>query len=260
MRLTLTRTYRHNVDLGRLSPDRYLELLDDDGPALAAAAKDHLSERVPGCPEWDVAGLVAHTGSIHRWVTEIVRTRTRERMSRKGIQPPSEHAAMLEWYSEGVGALRAALVDAGPETVVWNWTGSPAPAAFWFRRMAQETAVHRWDAQSASGAPSPIPTDLAVDGLAELLDIFLPLSWGGGRPPDIGGSLHVHTTDAEGEWTVRPGDGRLEVETGHGKGDAAVRGPASAVLMALWGRPAWDDVEVFGDAGVVARWRELIRF
>src|SRR5579884_1691144 len=130
VRLTLTRTYRHNVDFGRLSPDRYLELLDADGAALAAAAQGHLSAAVPGCPEWDVAGLVGHTGSIHRWVTEILRTRTRERMSRKGIQPPPDQAALVEWYSEGVSALRAALVDAGPETVVWNWTGSPAPAAF----------------------------------------------------------------------------------------------------------------------------------
>lgn len=244
-----------------LPPDRYLELLGADGAELAATAARDLGASVPGCPEWDVSALVAHTGSIHRWVTEIVRTRARERLSRRGLAAPPEGPDVIGWYRQGLDALRDALGEAGPEVEVWNWTEPPAaPARFWFRRMAQETAVHRWDAQSASADPAPVATDLAVDGISEILETFLPLTAAAGGSPTIGGSLHVHTTDTEGEWTVRPAGDTLEVERGHGKGDAALRGPASDVLLALWGRPTLDRVEVFGDDAVVTRWRELVRF
>lgn len=248
-----------------LAPDRYLEQLRSDGAALGAAAARDTSARVPGCPDWDVAALVGHTGVIHRWVAEILRTRARERPSRRGFAPPEGGPAVLEWYSGGLDRLLRSLEEAGPDAEVWSWvtnppTGAPAPAAFWFRRMAQETAVHRWDAESATGTPAAVPQDLAVDGIAELLESFLPLTSAAGAPPDLGGSLHVHTTDTEGEWTVRPGAARLEVERGHGKGDAAVRGTASDLLLALWGRPVFDRLETFGDASVVERWGELIRF
>lgn len=243
-----------------LSPERYLDLLSADGATLRVAAARDTSAVVPGCPEWDVAGLVGHTGVIHRWVTGILTTRAQERPSRRGIEAPEGSAAVLEWYDAGLDQLRRALEEAGPGATVWNWTAGPSPSAFWFRRMAQETAVHRWDAESATGAPGPVAEDLAVDGIAELLEAFLPRFSVSGAAPDLGGSLHIHTTDVEGEWTVRPGSAGLKVERGHGKGDAALRGPASDVLLALWGRPVFDRVETFGEAAVVERWRELIRF
>ena len=243
-----------------LAPDRYLELLKADGAALAEAARGDTAAPVPGCPGWDVAGLVGHAGVIHRWVAEILRTRAQERPSRRGFGPPDGGPAVLDWYVAGLDLLTGALEAAGPDAVVWNWTGPPGPAAFWFRRMAQETAVHRWDAQSATESQAAVARDLAVDGIAELLEAFLPLMWASGPAPELGGSVHVHTTDVEGEWTVRPSDGRLEVEPGHGKGDAAIRGEASDVLLALWGRPVFDRVETFGDPAVVEQWREKIRF
>ena len=243
-----------------LPADRYLQLLATDGGRLGAAASRDLAARVPGCPEWDASALVAHTSVIHRWVAEVVGTRSRERVSRRHIVAPEGGQEILEWYGAGLEALRRALAEAGPDAAVWNWTGASATAAFWFRRMAQETAVHRWDAESATGTPAPLDADLAGDGIAEMLDVFLPLTSAAGEAPDLGGSLHVHTTDVEGEWTLRPGPDRLEVERGHGKGDAALRGPASDVLLALWGRPVLDGVEIFGDASVVERWRQLFRF
>lgn len=243
-----------------LSPERYLGQLRSDGAALGAAAARDTSAPVPGCPDWDVAALVGHTGVIHRWVAEILRTRAQERPSRRGFAPPDGGPAVLEWYGAGLDLLVRALEDVGPDEAVWNWNQPRPLSAFWFRRMAQETAVHRWDAESATGTPEAVTRDLAVDGITELLDSFLPLLSASGSPPQLGGSLHVHTTDTEGEWTVRPGPERLEVERGHGKGDAALRGAASDVLLGLWGRPVFDRLETFGDSSVVDRWRELIRF
>jgi hypothetical protein len=71
------------------------------------------------------------------------------------------------------------------------------------------------------------------------------------------GSLHLHTTDAPGEWTVTFADGKADVRTEHGKGDAAVRGPASDVLLWVWNRGG--QVETFGDDAVLEAWRTHVR-
>jgi hypothetical protein len=63
------------------------------------------------------------------------------------------------------------------------------------------------------------------------------------------GSVHLHCTDSEGEWLVHP-DGRVEAI--HAKGDAAIRGPASDLLLALYTRVPLSAVEVIGDAGLAA--------
>ena len=45
---------------------------------------------------------------------------------------------------------------------------------FWVRRMGLETVIHRIDAELAVGAPvAPIGDDLAVDGIDELLKVFV---------------------------------------------------------------------------------------
>ena len=60
--------------------------------------------------------------------------------------------------------------------------------------------------------------------------------------------MHLHCTDADGEWTVRPAaDGGLTVARDHAKADAALRGDAHDLLMVLWRRSPLDSVTVFGD-------------
>jgi hypothetical protein len=122
--------------------------------------------------------------------------------------------------------------------------------------MAQETAVHRWDAEEAAGTGWAIEADLAADGVDEFFDHFTDTAADGAEP--LGGTVHLHSTTGEGEWLIRepvPG-GRLEVTHEHAKGDAAVRGDASDLLLALWRRRSVDDparFEVFGDADVARR-------
>ena len=70
------------------------------------------------------------------------------------------------------------------------------------------------------------------------------------------GTLHVHCTDVEGEWTVDLAS--LDVARAHSKGDVALRGPAAEVLLHLLDRG--DGGEVFGDATVLERWRTAFRF
>ena len=53
-------------------------------------------------------------------------------------------------------------------------------------------------------------------------------------------------------------DDRVELLREHGKGDAAVRGPASDVLLFLWKRVPASAVEVLGDGAVVERWAQVV--
>ena len=102
--------------------------------------------------------------------------------------------------------------------------------------MAHETAVHRWDAQCAAGTLAPIEAELAIDGVGEVLEVFMQH-----RPRDPGspypaGSLHLHRTDGEGEWMLVATDGTLTVTHEHAKGDAAAKpaiGEASGVSWSL---------------------------
>lgn len=54
-----------------------------EGLALAQAARQDPARPVPFYPGWSVADLVAHTGAIHRWVLQIVRSRATQRLRRE---------------------------------------------------------------------------------------------------------------------------------------------------------------------------------
>jgi uncharacterized protein (TIGR03083 family) len=234
----------------------YLQAVRSDGGALAAAAGRGLDPPVPACAGWTVADVVLHTGMVHRHKLEIVRGRLAEPPS-PWPPPAPERSELLGWYEQGLGELLTVLDDADPETRVWTFHRPDQTVAFWRRRMAHETAVHRVDAESAHDDPRPVPAALAADGVDELLEVFLaPHSEGepvGGR----GESLHLHATDTEGEWRVRLLPAGVEVERGHGKGDAAAAGTASDLLLFLWGRAKADRLETFGDPALLQRTREL---
>jgi uncharacterized protein (TIGR03083 family) len=232
-------------------PEEYLDRIRDDGAAVAAVLSGEgvATTPVPSCPDWDVETLVNHLGRVHRWVTAMVRARSAER----GEFPPRPERVDAEWFTEGVTELTAALEEAGPDAPMWTFPNGGGTSRFWFRRQAEETAVHRWDVQLALGSPQPIETEVALAGVDELLDVFFA-----GRKADLGGSIHFHATDSRhGEWIVRnDDDGALMVGHGHEKGDVALRATASDLLLWLWGRPVDEaGLEVFGDESLLDQWR-----
>ena len=121
--------------------------------------------------------------------------------------------------------------------------------------MAHETTIHRWDAQSATGAQAPIAPDLAVDGIDERLEHLVPSmefnAAGAGALTGAGESVHLHCTDADGEWFLRFAPDGFTFTREHAKGDVAVRGPASDLLLWLVGRGPLEVLEVLGDPGVL---------
>ena len=110
-----------------------------------------------------------------------------------------------------------------------------------------------------AGETSPTDAALAAEGIEEELTVLAPRLLAGRDGIGIGGSLHLHATDAPSEWMVRTDGGALQAEPGHAKGDAALRGPASSILLVLYRRlrPGEGGTEVLGDAEVLERWLAL---
>jgi uncharacterized protein (TIGR03083 family) len=228
----------------------YVRHLRADGEALAAAARRNLEAAVPSCPGWTVGDLVFHTGAVHREKTLIVG---------RGLENPPEWESpedpddehLVDWFDEGLEELARVLETSDPGQPAWNWSSrQPQIAAFWPRRMAHETSVHRWDAEAAVGTPNPIDSDLAADGVDEFLFVHMPEEES--RPP-LDGTVHLHRTDGPGEWFVHFDASGVNVTKEHKKGDVAVRGPASDLVLLLWRRIGPQDVEMLGDSGVAEK-------
>ena len=227
-----------------------------DGLNLAdAAERAGLDAAVESCPGWSVADLVWHTGEVHSFWRSVVREGWTDPTHYVEPERPAD-TELVGWYREGVQRAVEDLGAADPDDAVWSWAPRGGNAGWVIRRMAQETAVHRWDAERAAGSGWTIDADVAVDGVDEFLEHFTDTAAAGAA--EVGGTVHLHCTDAEGEWLVSepvPG-GRLEFTKEHAKGDAAVRGTAADLLLLLWRRVDLADAdrfEVFGDPAVARR-------
>jgi hypothetical protein len=103
-----------------------------------------------------------------------------------------------------------------------------------------------------------IERGLAVDGIAEWLDFTRV--FGAKRHASRDETVHLHCTDIDtdgegGEWLVTLTSEGAEIEPVHAKGDVAARGTASDLDLFLWGRVGFEALEVFGDAGLLERFR-----
>lgn len=243
-----------------MTPDAHLAALEGEAAAFADAARLGTDVPVPGCAGMSLGELVVHLGVVHRRAAKAVRTGAAEppRAERQWFLEPTD-PGLVAWFEDGAADVLAVCRAAGPDAPAWHFLRG-GTASVWFRRLAHETAVHRWDAQQAHGAPRPIEGDLAADGVDEFLCEMVPsVVWRQG-PPDgaepSGERFHFHRTDGPGEWLVVFEPGGVTVTTEHAKGDVAVRGPASDLLLHLWGR-APVDVEVLGDPATADRWAVL---
>jgi uncharacterized protein (TIGR03083 family) len=223
----------------------------DRGPRLwQTAAMDK-----PPVPR-DPVDLVLHTGMVHRHKLEIVRGRL-ARPPDPWPPPSPPRAELLGWYEQGLEELLTVLEATDPGTRVWTFHRPDQTVGFWRRRMAQETAVHRVDAESAHGEPRPVPAALAADGVTELLEVFLAPHAEGEPVGGRGEPLHLHATDTEGEWRLRLLPAGVEVGHGHARADAAAAGTASDLLLFCWGRAGADPLARSGDPALLPRVREL---
>jgi uncharacterized protein (TIGR03083 family) len=231
----------------------HLGQLERDGVRLADAATD-LSAAVPPCPQWTVRDLVTHLGGVHRWAASIVRDRVDHDPAprEEDLATPGSRDA-VDWFREGHAALLSVLRAADPDMQCYTFFAAPSPLAFWARRQAHETAIHRADAESAGGAITPFPADFAADGIAELLTGFAARRPSFSRV-DRARTLGLRPADADA-WTITLAPDGVRSTPGGGPAEATVSGTASDVYLWVWNRPAGAVVE--GDQDVATLWHHV---
>lgn len=236
-----------------MDPARHLEHLRDDLDRIRATPSETLDAAVASCPGWTVADLVTHHAGVLAFATAQLRAGPDDDLA--PYDPPPD-GPPLEVFGAAADDLVAELVAVDPGERRPNWAGQTT-AAFWFRRMAQEAVIHRWDAQSAVGEPAPIDPELAVDGIDELVENFLPHARRRGITGD-GETVHLHATDdglpeGAGEWTLTFTADGVRAERVHGRAQMAARGSAADLLFLVWNRrPA--RVETFGEPDLLGWW------
>jgi len=241
--------------LDAMHHDDLLSSLRADAAALLAAARSaHPDQVIEACPGWKPIDLVWHIGEVHFFWGTMVRRRFTDPEQVDSLRPerPADDEGVFDFAEGSAEMLIEALSSVDPSTEVWTWS-EQKDVAFVIRRMAQETAVHRVDAERAAGNPYRVDAELASDGIDEFLEFFFRLWTADGALP-LDGSVHLHCTDVDGEWVVTTdADGACAITREHAKGDAAMRGDAHDLLMVLWRRAPIETVDIIGDRSVAER-------
>ncbi|MBV8932718.1 MAG: maleylpyruvate isomerase N-terminal domain-containing protein, partial [Kutzneria sp.] len=124
----------------------FVAALREQGTALrASAALAGPDAHVPNCPEWTVKSLVHHVAGVYAFATAAVAGGDRDQAPERSTQP-EEWTALLACFDDRFGALTELLADTDPQTSAWTFPGAPRTVAFWSRRQAHETSIHRLDA------------------------------------------------------------------------------------------------------------------
>ena len=238
--------------------EEYRTSIAADAERIAALTDANPGASVPSCPGWDMARLAGHVGRVHRMTIGVLTNPVDGFPDPSTMdKPPADRALSAAFVRTGATTLDALLANRDMDSACWNFLNEPPFARFWFRRQCHETSVHRFDAELAfaiGATPTTAPA-LAVDGIDEYFVFVRERLLAARDLASLGGSLHLHATDVEGEWMITVDGGVITVDHGHGKGDAAVRGTASDLFLGLWGRlDLVNDArfERFGSAQVIA--------
>ncbi|OKH98143.1 hypothetical protein A6A06_28420 [Streptomyces sp. CB02923] len=241
--------------------------LEQDGQLLADAAEQAGADApVPTCPEWRVRDLLTHTGRVHRWATGHV-----EHGHRRPVPPPADpelpDEQLPDWLRDGCRTLMRALRSAPADLSCWTFLPAPSPLAFWARRQAHETAVHRADAEAALGAgiTASAPA-FAVDGIDELL-VGMQARERSTLRTEAPKTLLIRATGAPGAadaaWTVLLSDAPPRAERipdpaapGGAVPDCVIEGPSPDLYLALWNRRPLDGLTITGDTTLARLWPE----
>jgi uncharacterized protein (TIGR03083 family) len=260
--------------------EEHVAALERDGALLAEAAqRAGLTAEVPPCPGWQVRDLVRHVAYVHGWAARHVSER-RENLIGEASEADilgggPQDSELIAAYREGHANLVRTLREADAGIACATFLPAPSPLAFWARRQAYETAIHRFDAELAAagtatttattaGGPSPLDAfdpAFADDGVDELVMGFAARRryQPGGAPQ----TLSIRATDTAGRWHVRLADGRIRAQRGEhpAEADCVLDGPAAGLYILLWNRgdSAQASVTVSGDPGTSDIWGSHVR-
>jgi uncharacterized protein (TIGR03083 family) len=221
-----------------------IEQLRTVSEQLAVSASANMEASVQHCPGWTVHDLVVHIGEVQRFWVRIVGERLTARPM-DGLRELPEGVEPLEWFRSQTTALVSVLATCADDVSVWTWWEPQQNAAWVKRRQLNEVVVHAWDAANAVGSASPIPTDLAVVGLQEFVDVFARDLREGAEPPPVA----LVATDCD--WSAVLFSGEPIVNPSAPVPKLELCGTASEVLLSLWGRSTLVDPATAAALGAI---------
>jgi len=242
----------------------HIEQLRRDGVRLADVASSVApAAPVPTCPDWSVRDLVRHIGGVHRWATGFVAGDGRQPLEgdlEQLVGGWPQDADLVPWFRAGHAALVEALAAAPADLEAPTFLDAPTPLAFWARRQAHETAIHRVDAESATGGVTGFPPTFAADGIDELLLGFANRP-GRELPVHTRRSMLVRTTDVTRSWriTFTPEGFRNRADPHDTGAEIDLAGTASDLYLALWNRRDVTGLTTSGDTDLIDLWRDAVR-
>lgn len=173
--------------------------------------------------------------------------------SGRGKPPYAPLAAdddLAAWFAPLADHLVDALRSTTGDAPCWTWFPDQQHAGCVARRCANELAIHRYDAQSASSSTTQLDPAVAGDAIDEIF-VMIP-TWG--NPPDASGHiLHAHGSEG-GEWTISLGPEGPQVRHEHAPADLTLTGSASDLALVLFHRPTIGTVERDGEAAALDSW------
>ncbi len=243
--------------------DDYLAELNANAAQIAALALEAgASAAVTTCPGWAIRDLVRHTGEVHRWATAIVR----DGVSNPAKELPADYLGalpndddLIDWFTSGANALATTLRHADPTAFYFTFLANPpSPLLFWARRQALETAMHRIDAESALGRNTGLSSELAADGIDELLTGFAPRKHTPLRSesPVV---LHIAPTDSVAAWRITISDQPVVAMRTGGEADCSASGLSSDLYQTLWNRQGTEKLTIEGDPTVLELFRDNVK-
>lgn len=234
-----------------------LALIDDRSAALrSAAAAAGLQERVPGCPDWSVADLVAHLGEVQLfWAADVAAGPASSPPGDEVVGDTEPQGDLLTWSADATATLIAALTEAGPDRMCWTWweetAVAPNTAGAIARHQVQEAGVHAFDAQQANGHGEALPWAVGADGVGEYLTVELPTN---GPWPYEPGTVVLDTRPG-GSWLIDLGPEGVHVLEGGGHGHvkrtATVTASPSDMVLSFYRRDIGHPLQVDGDPDLV---------
>jgi uncharacterized protein (TIGR03083 family) len=241
-----------------------LAVIESEGARVLAAYGENPDGRVPWSDRWTVRSVARHVAGSHRAVALILAERPDADFDRAAALPRVEAGdpEFPEWFA----ANTRRLLDQGRTVPSTEACWAPHPllagtAAYWTRRIAYDTLVHRWDAEAGAGTiGAAMAPEVAADAVDELVDVGLRVTRAVRQSP-AGPAIRLVCTDDPHAWHLDLAvAGALTVHDRPTDAALAVSGTAEALLLWLWGRVDLDDgaVEVDGDRSVLARWAELL--
>lgn len=242
-----------------LSSSYYLDALQLESERFANAARHVGFDReIVTCPGWNVAAVVLHVGVLHRWAAAMVAGGHAEPLDRAAFEFAPDGAERITWFESGSSALIEVFSEVGPDREVWTRLGM-GRSKFWFRRVLQETMVHRFDIELAAGSLGAVDPVVAADGIDEYWTVQLERKLALRPVSTLAGVLELRATDVDVAWTVRLNENTVTAVKSGFPADVTVTGPAYELLSFLWSRDQLGiDCSVEGDRRLVDAWHDLV--